>query len=180
MYGVVALAHAGEARGEGHVSDREVGCLEQDAGRLAALGPGQRQWPRADLGGDEPVQLAGAVAEAVGQALDALTVDDTVADEAHGPSDGVGPDVPFGRARRGVGPAAEAGAEPGLLGGRRSGVEAHVLPLGRARRAARAAVDPGGGDGAEELAVEAGVLALRRLVAAVRVLNHGCQRATWL
>ena len=105
-HGVVALAHAGEARGEGHVSDREVGRLEQDAGRLAALGPGQRQWPGADLGGDEAVQLAGAVAEAVGQALDALAVDDAVADEAHGPCDGVGPDVPFGRARRGVGPAA--------------------------------------------------------------------------
>ena len=173
--GVVALAHAGEAGGEGHVGDGEIGRLEQDARRLAALRPCQGERTGAHLGGDEAVQLAGAVAETGGQALDALAVDDAVADQAHGPGDDIGPDVPLGRARRGVGSAAQAGAEAGLLRGGRSGVEAHVLALGSAGRAARAAVDPGGGDGAEELAVEAGVLALRRLVAAVRVLDHECQ-----
>ena len=179
-HGVVALAHAGEAGGEGDVGDGEVGRLEQDARRLAALGPGQGERAGAHLGGDEAVELAGAVAEPAGQALDALAVDDAVADQPHGAGHDVGPDVPLGRARRGVGPAAQAGPEAGLLGGRRGGVEAHVLALGRAGRAAGAAVDPGRGDGAEELAVEAGVLALRRLVAAVRVLDHGCQRATSL
>ena len=171
--GLVALAHAGEAGGEGDLRDRQVRRLEQDACGLAALRPGQGQRTGADLGGDEAVELAGAVAETAGQTLDAFAVDDAVADEPHGPGHDVGPDVPLGRARGGVGPAAQAGPESGLLGrgGRR--VEAHVLPLRGAGRAAGPAVDPGRGHGAEEPAVEAGVLALRRLVAAVRVLDHG-------
>ena len=48
--GVVALAHAGEAGGEGDVRDREVGGLEEHACRLAALRPGQGERSRAHLG----------------------------------------------------------------------------------------------------------------------------------
>ena len=61
---VVALAHAGEAGGEGDVGDGQVGRLEQDARRLAALRPRQGERSRADLRGDQTVQLARAVAEA--------------------------------------------------------------------------------------------------------------------
>ena len=113
--GVVALAHAGEAGGEGHVGDREMGRLEQHARRLAALRPRQGQRTGPHFGGDEAVQLAGAVAQTAGQALDPLPVDDAVADQAHGPADDIGPGVPLGRAGRGVGPAAQAGAEAGLF-----------------------------------------------------------------
>ena len=74
----------------------QVGRLQQHAGRLAALGPGQGQRPGAHLGGDEAVELAGAVAEAAGQTLDALAVDDAVTDEAHGPRHDVGSHVPLG------------------------------------------------------------------------------------
>ena len=169
---LVALAHAGESGGERDLRDREVGRLQQDAGGLAALGAGQGQRPGSHLGGDEAIELAGAVPETAGQTFDALAVHDAVTDEAHGPRHHVGPHVPLGRAGRGVGPAAQAGPEAGLLGGGRGGVEAHVLALGRAGRATGPAVDPGGRDGAEEPAVEAGVFALRGLVAAFRVLDH--------
>ena len=175
---VVALAHAGEPGGEGDVCHREVGRLQQDARRLAALRPGECERPRTDLSGDEPVQLARAVGEASRQSLDALAVHDAVADEAHRACHDVGVDVPLRRTGGGVGAAAQAGAEAGLLGGRGRRVEADVLTLGRACRAAGPAVDPRRGDGAEEPSVEAGIPAQRGLVAAVRVLDHGGQRGT--
>ncbi len=92
---LVALAHAGEAGRKGDLRDGQVRRLQQDAGGLAALGSGQGQRTGAHLGGDEAVELAGAVAEAAGQALDAFAVDDAVADEAHGPCHDVGPHVPL-------------------------------------------------------------------------------------
>jgi hypothetical protein len=95
-HGVVALAHAGEAGGEGHVGDKEIGRLEQDARRLAALRPGEGERASAHLGRDEAVQLARAVAETAGQSFDALAVDDAVTDQPHGAGDDVGPDVPLG------------------------------------------------------------------------------------
>ena len=134
--------------------------------------------PGPDLCGDEAVELARAVAEAPGHALDTVAVHDAVADQPHRPRHHVGPDVPLGGPRRGVGPATQAGAEAGLLSSSGGRVEADVLSLGRAGGAARPAIDPGRGHGAEEPPVEAGVLALGRLVAALRVLDHGCQRGT--
>ena len=74
---------------------REIGGLEQHPRRLAALGPGQGQWPGAHFGGEETVELAGAVAEPAGQTFDAVAVDDAVANEPHGAGDDVGPDVPL-------------------------------------------------------------------------------------
>ena len=171
--GVVALPDAGEARRERNVGNRQIRRLEQDPGRLAALGARQRERTTAHLCRDQAVELARAVAQPLGQPLDAFAVDDPVADQAHGACDDVRSVVPFGRTGCGVGPAAQTGPEPRLLRGGRRGVEPHVLPLGGARRTTGPAVDPRRRHAAEEPPVEAGILALGRLVAAIRVLDHG-------
>ena len=113
---LVALADAGEPGGERDVGDGKCGRLEQDASRLRTLRPGNGQRSGADLGRDEAVQLAHAVAESTGETLDALAVDGAVPEEPHGPGDDVGPSVPFGRAGGGVGPTTETGAKSRLLG----------------------------------------------------------------
>ena len=91
LHGLVALADAGETGGEGDAGDGKRGRLEQDASRLAALGPRNGQRSGADLGRDKAVQLSHAVAEPVGEPFDAFTVDDAVPEEPHGPGHDVGP-----------------------------------------------------------------------------------------
>ncbi len=143
---VVELADAREPGREGDGREVEVGRLDQHTSGLGPLGPGDGQRPGAELGPHQPLELAHAVAEPAGQAVDALAVDDTVGDGPHGPGHDVGADVPLGRAGRRVGAAPTAGPEAGLLRGGRGGVEAHVRRLGRDGRAARTAVDAGRGD----------------------------------
>ena len=79
--------------------------------RASASGAG------AELGDELAVQVALAVAEPPREPGDALAVDDAVGDQPHRAADDVGAHVPLGRARRGVGPAALAGAEAGALRG---------------------------------------------------------------
>ena len=67
--------------------------------------------------------------------------------------------------------AAQAGAEARGLGGGSGRVEADVAPARHDRGAARAAVDPGGGDGDEEAPVEAVVAATEHAVARLEVLR---------
>jgi hypothetical protein len=170
--GVVELAYGLEARAERDLRERQVRRLDERAGGLGALGPGECERPGTHLRDELAVQVALAVAEALGEPADAFPVDDTVRDEAHGPSDEVGPAVPLGRAGGCVGPATLAGAEPGTLRGRRGRVESHVAGLRRHGRTAGPAVDVRRGDGREEPPVEAGVLALHRPVAAFDVELH--------
>ena len=136
--------------------------------RASASGPA----PSSD--GDEPVELAHAVAEPRGEPGDALAVDDAVADQPHRARDDVGARVPLGRAGRGIGAAALAGPEAGALRRRRAAVEAHVRALRRDRRAARAAVDAGRGDAEVDPAVEAVVAALDRPVPVLARRLHRC------
>jgi len=51
------LADAREARGERDVAERQHGGFDQHPGRLAALGPGQRQRTRR-LSLQQPLELA--------------------------------------------------------------------------------------------------------------------------
>jgi hypothetical protein len=113
------------------------------------------------------VQLAGAVTEAGGQAAHPFPVDDAVADQPHRPTDDVGPHVPQRAARSRLGSAAPAGPEAGTVRGRGSREEADVLPLRAHGRAARPAVDAGGGHREEERPVEPGVPAGHRVVLAL-------------
>ena len=123
---VVELPDAGEPRGERDLGERHLGGLDQDPGGVRPLRPGQRLGAGADLGGEQPVQLAVAVAQPRGQPAHAVAVDRPVGDQPHGAGDRVGADVPLGRAGGRVRAAAPAGAEAGLLGCRSGGVEGHV------------------------------------------------------
>ncbi len=70
---------------------------------MGALGAGEGDRSGAQLRGELPLDLPGAVAEAGGEPGDALAVDDAVGDEAHGAAHDVGPYVPLGGAGHGVG-----------------------------------------------------------------------------
>lgn len=170
--GVVEGADGGEAGREGDLAQGHRGRLDEDPGGLGALGAGQGEGARAQFGEELAFDLAGGPAEAAGEPGDAFPVDDPVLDEPYGAGDGVRADVPLGRTGAGVGPAPLAGPEAGPLAGRGAGVELHVLGLGRDDRAAGPAVDPGGADGGEEHAVEAGVLRLDGPYAALGVGVH--------
>ena len=171
-HGLVALAGTGEPRGERDVGDGEVRRLEQDARRLAALRSGECEGTGTELCRDESIELAHAVAELSRQPVHALAIDDAVTDHAHGTGDQVGPHVPLRRAGGCIGSAAQAGPESRLLRGGRRGVEASISSHWSAGWAARAAVDPGRGDSNKEASIEAGILALRRLVATVEIFDH--------
>ncbi|UTI00565.1 hypothetical protein SRIMHP_41165 (plasmid) [Streptomyces rimosus subsp. rimosus] len=173
---VVELPDAGESGGEGHIGDRQAGGLEEQPRGVRAPGPRQGHGPGAQLGRELPLHLPRAVPQPPREAADALPVDHAVVDEPHGAADQVGPDVPLRRARHGVRTAAAAGPEPGALRGRGGRVEPYVRTLRGDRRATRAAVDPGGHDGEEELAVEPGVPARHRLVPGL-VVHHTIQCA---
>ena len=170
--GVVELTDAREARRERHVGGTQLRRLEQDPRGLRALGAGQGQRAGPELLGEESGQVARGVADAVGQALDAVAVDDPVGDQPHRATRGIGRDVPVGAARRGVGEAALAGAVAGRLSGCGGRVERDVLVPRGAGRARRPAVDARRPDRDEEHPVEAPVAALHRPVAGLGVQVH--------
>ena len=136
---------------------------------MRPLGAGEREPAGADLREQAPMDLALGVAQVAGQARDALSLNDTVGDEAHRPADQVAPDVPLGRAGRGAGYAPLARPEPFGLRGGRGRVEADVLPPRGDRGAARAAVDTRGRDRHVERPVEPLVPAGDRPVAMLEV-----------
>ena len=74
--------------------------------------------------------MARAVAEPLGEALDAVALDDAVGDQPHRPAGGVRGQVPLGRPGGGAGQAPLAGAVAGGLRGGRGAVEGHVARLG--------------------------------------------------
>jgi hypothetical protein len=176
-HGRVELADAAEPGTEGDVADRHRRRLEQDPGGLGASGPRDGGGAGSELGRHQPLELPSAVGEAVGQPVDPLAIDDAVGDEPEGAGHDVGPGVPFGRAGRGVGPTALAGAEPGGLRGCGRRQEAHVLGPGRDDGATRPAVDPGGGHRGDEVTVEAAVVRLHGPHAALGVTEHASQCA---
>ena len=171
-HGVVEGPDAGEAGREGHIGHRQRARLDQQPRRLRPLRPGQRQRPGTEFGPQLAFHLADAVAEPGGQPRHAAGIDDPVGDQPHGPGDQVRALVPQRGPGGGVRPAPLAGPEAGLLRGRRTRIEPHVLRLGRHHRAARPAVDPGGDDSRVEPAVEAGVLRLDGPHAALGIVMH--------
>ncbi len=106
----VELADGGEPGRERDVAHRQHGRLDQNPGRPRPLRAGQRQRPRADLGREHPADLARRVAEPGRQPGHPVPVHDPVRDQPHRPRGHVRPDVPVGRAGRGVRPAPLAGS----------------------------------------------------------------------
>ena len=133
---------------------------------------GQREWAGADLGLQEPLQLAGGVAEVGREAADAFPIHRAVGDQAHRAPDDVTAHIPFGRAGRRVGTAALAGPEARPLRRRRGRIEPNVARKRRPDGAAGPAIDPGRQHRRDEPAVEPGVLRLDRPIAAFEILVH--------
>jgi hypothetical protein len=185
---IVELAHAREPGGVRHVDLTQRGGLDQDPCRLRALGAGQRQRTRAQLGRQLAREVSLAVREASRQAAHAFAIDRSVGDQVHRARRQVAAQVPLRRAGGGVGMAAQAGAKAVALCGRRGWIEADVAALGDDRRTARATVDPGGRDGDEEAAVETAVAAAEHAVTGLelalagrppRFADGGCEAHRW-
>ena len=99
LHGVVELADAGEPGPEGDLAERHGGGLDENPGRLGALGAGNRQRTCAEFGVQEPLELALAVAQPRRQFRHPAPVDHPVRDKPHGAGDDVLAEVPFRRAR---------------------------------------------------------------------------------
>src|SRR5699024_8800414 len=155
--GVVELADAREACGEGDVADRHRRGFDQGAGGADPLGAGQGQRSDTELFLHESTELSGTVPERRGQSLDPTAIEDTVAEESHGAGHDVTAGVPVRRVRAGIGSAPPAGAEAGLGGSRGRAEELDVLRPRRAGRTRGSAEDAGRAHGGEEHAVEAPV-----------------------
>ena len=117
-----------------------------------------------------------AVPEAPREASDSVAVDNAVGDEPHRPADEIRATIPLRRSRSCIRPAALARSVAGGLRCGRRREQPHVLALGRLRRTARTAVDPGRPDGAEHPSVEARIASLERLPEAVRIVDHEMPR----
>ncbi len=172
--GLVELADARESGRERDVSGGKIGADEQHARRVRTVRSAEGERAGAELGGQQARQVARRVPEARGETGNALPLDDAVGDEPHGAPRGVAAEVPLRRPRRGLGQAALAGAVARFVRGRGGRVERDVRRLGRARGAARPAVDPGRAHGRHELPVEAGVARLDHAVALVECHARGC------
>jgi hypothetical protein len=122
---------------------------------------------------EQPPQLPPADADPLCQGLDVCLIQRARLDQGQGARDGVGRAVPGPQLRRGLGPAAQAGAVAGFLGRGGAGVEGDVLAQRRAGRTHRPAVDARRLHGHEQPAVEAGVAGLDGAVAGVGIEVHG-------
>ncbi len=178
MHRVVERSNAGEPRSEGDVTHREGARFDENPCGLCPLGSCQGKRTGSNLRGELTLDLTDAVAEPARQTRHALTVNDTVADEAHRPRDQVRAYVPLRRARAGIRAATFTGPETRLLRGSRARVEAQVLQVGPSR-AARAAVDAGGHNSADEPTVETCVPGPYGALAGFGVIVHVHQHASW-
>jgi hypothetical protein len=169
LEGLVEAPHAAEAGGQGHLAHRKVGLVDQLLGQQHPPGLGHADRRGAQVLQEQPPQLPPADAHAFGQALDISVVERAGLDQGQGARDGVGRAVPGAQLRRGLGPAAQAGAIAGLLGRGGAGVEGDVLAQRRAGRAHRPAIDARRPHRHEQPAVEAGVAGLDGAVANVGV-----------
>ena len=178
LHGVVELADAAEPGSEGDRRERHRRRLDEYPSGRRPLCSGDGQRPGAELIGDHPIEVTLAVVQSSGESGDAVPIDHAVADQAHRPGDDVATDVPFRRARRGVGTTSFAGPVAMFVGRRGGREELDVGALRRDRRAARTAVDAGGPHGPDEVTVEARVATRDGPVALLVVQHHVTMMAT--
>ena len=81
---------------QGRIGEGHGGRLDQEPGRVGALGARQCDWACPDLLGQESPKMAIAEAQSLGEPGDSFAVDDAVSDQAHGARDTVGAPVPLG------------------------------------------------------------------------------------
>jgi hypothetical protein len=171
--GGVEAAHAGEAADQRHLRDRQVGVGQQLLGGVQPVRLQILHGRDAELRLEDAPHVAVAHAQPGGELLDRgrfFGPDFGLVEQARGlVRQDVGGvlDGPHHRMRRQFGPAAQAGAEAGVLGLRRMVEETAVLALGCFHAADRPAVDAGRGHAGEKAAVETRVPRLQGEVAVV-------------
>ena len=152
---LVEAADAAEAGGEGDLGHRQLGLVDELLGQQHAAGLRDGDRRGAEMLLEQPPQMALADAEPLGESIERRLVERAELDQRQRARHGVGGAAPGAEIGRGLGPAAQAGAEAGFLcrgGGRKEG---HILFARRARRADRPAIDAGRLHAGEEPAVEA-------------------------
>ncbi len=172
VYHRMETTDAAEAGGEGDVGEGERGFVNEAFGELHAEGLRDADGRRAEVFDEEAAEMTSGDAEAVGEGFDAAGIEGPGFDEAEAAGDGLGGAEPGRGAGSGLRAAAEAGTEAGFFGGIGGGEVDDVRFLRRGRGADGPAVDAGGGDGDEDLAVEAGVAGAADLLAKERIERH--------
>ena len=119
----------------------------------------------------EPTQLTCSHPYAGSQGLDSalLSIKKAFGDQRQCAGDGIRGAAPTCQVGRDLGTAAKACTKAALLGGSRARKESAVLPLGRACRTDRTAVDPGGRDADEQAPIKTRIARLECSVADIRV-----------
>jgi hypothetical protein len=154
---VVEGPHAPEARRERHVADGELRFVEQLLGEVGTARQRDLERRGAEVVQEETPQVAARHTEPLGEALDSVFVERSVADEAQRARHDRRGSEPGGRSGRSFRPASQARSKPGdFRRGRRREVT-DVLVLRPGRRADGAAVNARRRDGDEKAAVEARV-----------------------
>ncbi|MCY1535640.1 hypothetical protein D9M68_710520 [compost metagenome] len=174
--GRVEAAHAAEAAGQRDLGHRQVGVGQQLFGGEQFAREQVLQGRDAQPLLEHAAQMPVAHAQARGQPFAHVAVGVQPVLRIVEPECGLlredGGSVfprPVAVQRCQLGPTAQAGAEPGVLGLGGMLEKAAVLAPRRGHATHRPAVDAGGGDGGEELAVETRVVRAQRAVASVLV-----------
>ncbi len=177
---LVEPPHATVTGGQRDLGHGQAGLMDQLLGEQNPTGLGHRHGRGAQMLVEQAAQLPLTDAEAFRKTVHTgiLAVQGAVLDQGQGARHRVGRSPPGAGLRGCFRSAAEAGTEARLLGGGGGRKEAAMLELGRARRADRPAVDPGGGDPDEHAAVEAPIAGLKSPVANLRINQvHGPELA---
>ena len=93
---VIELADAMEPGRKGGIGEGHSGRLDQEPGRVGALGTCECDRASANLLGEESPKMAFAEAQSFGEPGDTFAVDGAVCDQAHGARDTVSAPVPIG------------------------------------------------------------------------------------
>ena len=125
----------------------------------------QGEWAGPQLARENPRQVPRRVAKPTGQAGHTLPLQRAVGDESHRARREIIVEIPFGRSGHGVGEAASAGAQSGVVCGSGRAEEDDILGLRDDCGAARPAVDACRGHPGDELAVEARIPRRHRPIA---------------
>ena len=167
--GVVEAPHAAKTAGQRHLRRAQGGVGQQMLGGQQALGLQVLQRRNAQARLEDAPQVPVAHTQALCQLSHRRRALGAAGNQPQRMLQQQGGGIlrgPGQLARSHLGPAAQAGAKPGLLGLRRQIEKAAVLRPRRAHGADRAAVDAGGRDPCKELPVKACIAGAQRQVAA--------------
>ena len=155
LKGGIEAPQAAVAGGKGGLGDRHVCIHYQFFSKQQALVVGDGLGCGSDMLLKQSAQVPGTHAQSVGQIIHGMAVQNTLADQIHGPGHGGRCAVPGRRARSRLGPTAQAGAQTGGCGrgGRR--IVDDIFWTGRRGRADGTAIDARALDTDEKEAVKA-------------------------